>query len=62
MILSHFGFALVFFSLWGGVLLAIAALFCLLRIRVEEEMLTEEFGDAYREYQKHTKMVIPYIY
>jgi protein-S-isoprenylcysteine O-methyltransferase Ste14 len=62
MILSHFGFALLFFSLWGAVLMAIAALFCLLRIRVEEEMLTEEFGDAYREYQKHTKMVIPYIY
>ncbi len=34
----------------------------LIRIRVEEEMLIEEFGDAYLEYRKRTKMVIPYIY
>lgn len=27
-----------------------------------EEMLIKEFGDAYHEYRKHTKKIIPYIY
>ena len=61
-IMLHFGIALLFSSLWGGVLMAVSALSFLIRIPVEEEMLIEEFGDAYREYRKRTKKVIPYIY
>ncbi len=57
-----FGIALLFSSLWGAVLMAISALLFLVRIRVEEEMLIDEFGDAYLEYRKHTKTLIPYIY
>ena len=61
-IVAHFGIALFFSSLWGAVLMAISAVCFLIRIRVEEEMLIEEFGDAYHEYRKHTKKIIPYIY
>ena len=57
-----FGIALLFSSLWGAVLMAISALLFLIRIRVEEEMLIDEFGDAYLEYRKHTKKLIPRIY
>jgi len=32
------------------------------RIRIEERMLTEEFGDAYRTYKKGTSKLIPFIY
>jgi protein-S-isoprenylcysteine O-methyltransferase Ste14 len=32
------------------------------RIRLEEELLTEEFQDAYQEYKKRTKKLIPFIY
>ena len=32
------------------------------RLIFEEEMLTEEFGDQYREYMKKTKRLFPYIY
>ena len=32
------------------------------RLIFEEEMLTEEFGDQYREYMKNTKRLFPYIY
>jgi protein-S-isoprenylcysteine O-methyltransferase Ste14 len=32
------------------------------RIRVEEEVLTDEFGDGYREYCKRTKRLVPFIY
>jgi len=61
-IIGHFGFALLFGSLWRAVLMAISAACFLLRIRAEEELLIEEFGDAYHEYRKHTKQLIPFIY
>lgn len=32
------------------------------RIRLEEELLMEEFQDAYRRYQKTTKKLIPFVY
>jgi len=32
------------------------------RIRMEERLLTEEFGDAYRAYKKATSKLIPFIY
>ncbi len=32
------------------------------RIRLEEELLTEEFQDAYQKYKKTTKKLIPFIY
>jgi protein-S-isoprenylcysteine O-methyltransferase Ste14 len=34
----------------------------LYRIYVEEVVLTEEFGDKYRDYIKSTKKIIPFIY
>lgn len=34
----------------------------LIRIRIEERLLTEEFGDAYRAYQQTTRKLIPFIY
>ena len=45
-------------------LLIISALIPLIlhRIKVEERMLTEEFGDTYRAYRKTTKKLIPFIY
>ncbi len=49
-------------SLYG--LLTMSALIPLLlnRIRIEERMLTEEFGDAYRKYREATSKLIPFIY
>ena len=32
------------------------------RIRLEEELLTEEFQDAYQKYKETTKKLIPFIY
>lgn len=32
------------------------------RIKVEEEVLTEEFGDGYREYSRRTKRLVPFVY
>ncbi len=49
-------------SLYG--LLTMSALIpvFLNRIRIEERMLTEEFGDSYRRYKEATSKLIPFIY
>ena len=49
-------------SLYG--LLTMSALIpvFLNRIRIEERMLTDEFGDAYRTYKETTSKLIPFIY
>ena len=61
-LLMLFGITIIFASLLGAVLIAISVVFILIRIRIEEEMLTQTFGEAYREYQGNTKKLIPYIY
>ena len=34
----------------------------LVRIKLEEQLLVEEFGDDYRAYQKRTRKLIPFFY
>jgi len=49
-------------SLYG--LLTMSALIPIIlnRIRIEERMLTEEFGDAYRRYKEASSKLVPFIY
>jgi len=61
-ILRNFGFGLIFSSIYGVLCIAVGTVFLLLRIRTEEKMLVEVFGEDYKEYQRHTKRIIPYIY
>ena len=37
-------------------------LFFVIRVRAEEKMLVEHFGDNYRQYMKRTKRFIPYVF
>ncbi|MCB0115372.1 MAG: isoprenylcysteine carboxylmethyltransferase family protein [Caldilineaceae bacterium] len=59
-----FGGYCVLLQSWPAILLLIIA--CLIwfgsRIQLEERMLTEEFGEAYRAYQTQTKRLIPYVF
>ncbi len=49
-------------SLYGFlIMLALIPIF-LNRIRMEERLLTDEFGDAYQTYKENTKKLIPFIY
>jgi protein-S-isoprenylcysteine O-methyltransferase Ste14 len=61
-IIACFGVPVYASSLYG--LLTMSALIpvFLNRIRIEERMLTEEFGDAYRTYKAGTRKLIPFIY
>lgn len=65
----YFGAILVFAglpvyaaSMYGFLaMLAIIPIF-LFRIKMEEEMLAEYFGDEYETYRKNTKRLIPFLY
>ncbi len=61
-IMVMMGLPVVVSSLYG--LLTMSALIPLFlnRIKIEERLLTEEFGDAYRRYKEATSKLIPFIY
>jgi protein-S-isoprenylcysteine O-methyltransferase Ste14 len=60
--LRNFGLVLIFSSIYGVLFIAVGTIFLLYRIRIEEKMLIEAFGEDYREYQRNTKRIIPFIY
>ena len=60
--LRNFGLVLILSSTYGVLFIAMGTVFLLLRIRIEEKMLIEAFGEDYKEYQRNTKRIIPYIY
>ena len=49
-------------SLYGFLASLVLIPIILNRIRLEEELLTEEFQDAYQQYKESTKKLIPFIY
>ena len=61
-ICRNIGVPLFFNSFTGLIFILFGNIFLLLRIRIEEDLLIEEFGDEYFEYRKRTKKIIPYIY
>ncbi len=61
-IIAVIGVPMYAMSLYGFVaMLALIPVF-LNRIRIEERLLTEEFGDAYRTYRETTSKLIPFVY
>jgi len=56
------GITLFFSSLFGFLLMVGLLLSYLYRIKNEEHMLIQIFGEEYQEYKKRTKKVIPFIY
>jgi len=60
--LRNFGIVIFFSSVYGVLFIGIATIFLLFRIRIEEKMLVEVFGEDYKGYQSSTKRIIPYVY
>jgi protein-S-isoprenylcysteine O-methyltransferase Ste14 len=58
----NLGFALTFSSVFGFMLMVAGNGFLVLRLEIEEKMLTEAFGQEYTAYRKRTKKLIPFIY
>ncbi len=48
-------------SLYGLLIMIVLIAIFLNRIRMEERMLTDEYGDSYRRYSKSTSKLIPFI-
>ena len=61
MILGAFGTTLIIGIPWF-ILFLIATVVFLIRITAEEKIMTEQFPDAYPEYKKRTKALIPFIW
>ena len=49
-------------SLGGLVTMSVMIPIFLVRIRLEERLLTDEFGDAYRAYKEATRKLIPFVF
>ncbi|MFQ5815184.1 MAG: methyltransferase family protein [Candidatus Hydrothermarchaeaceae archaeon] len=60
--LFSFGIPLLFSSLYGFLIMLLLVPFFLYRIKIEENVLIEKFGNKYCEYTKSSKKLIPYIY
>ncbi len=61
-ILGSMGIAVYASSLYGFLIMSANVPVFLIRIKIEEKLLTKEFGDAYRMYKKKTKKLLPFIY
>jgi protein-S-isoprenylcysteine O-methyltransferase Ste14 len=53
---------LLFHSVYGVVLMLPLIPLILYRIRIEEAMLIETFGEKYKDYMNHSKKVLPYLF
>ncbi|OGQ35913.1 MAG: hypothetical protein A3F16_05495 [Deltaproteobacteria bacterium RIFCSPHIGHO2_12_FULL_43_9] len=62
MFLFLLGFVLFFSSSWGLIVYMIWGIGQLYRIRIEERVLENFFGNFYTEYQKRSKRLIPFVY
>lgn len=61
-IIYGLGVPLFFSSVYGFLIMLLIIPLIFYRIKIEENMLLEEFGDEYQEYIKQTKKLIPYLY
>ena len=61
-IMVFIGLSVYASSLYGLLIMSALVPVFLNRIRMEERMLTDEFGDAYRTYKEATSKLIPFIY
>ena len=50
-------------SSWIGIItVTFAFIFLIIRIKIEEDLLLETFGEEYEDYRKSTKKLIPFLY
>lgn len=49
-------------SLPSSLLVALSTVSAIITAKLEELEIREKFGDAYREYKKHTGLFIPYVF
>lgn len=61
-IIVSFGVPVFVWTLYGFLILAGLVPLVLHRIKLEEKMLIEEYGDTYRKYMESTGKLLPFVY
>ncbi|MFZ0965071.1 MAG: isoprenylcysteine carboxylmethyltransferase family protein [Candidatus Bathyarchaeia archaeon] len=61
-LLAYFSIPLLFHSLYGFFVMILKIPLTIYRIKIEEQVLLEKFGDEYRDYMKNSKKLIPHVY
>lgn len=61
-IVACYGIPVFASSLAGLILMSALIPIFLIRIRMEEKLLVDEFGEAYRSYRARTRKLIPFVY
>lgn len=61
-IFRNYCLPLILSSFYGLLIMTVGIVILLFRIRIEEKLLVEAFGEEYEEYRRRTKKLIPYIY
>lgn len=61
-LLANWGIPLLFGSVYGFAIMLLLVPCFVYRMRIEEKMLVERFGEAYRDYVASTKKLIPCLY
>lgn len=60
-LVGFFGTAIAIGRVWALLLVLVILCSFLLKIRAEEKLLLEEFGEAYSQYKKEVKALIPFV-
>ena len=61
-LLAIFGTCLAGGRVWNLSVVVMAALLLIVKLKAEEALLTRQFPDAYLQYQRRVKAIIPFLY
>jgi protein-S-isoprenylcysteine O-methyltransferase Ste14 len=61
LLVAFAGTALVIGAFWALLALFILLIVLWMKIRLEEKVLAEEFGESYIQYKKEVKALVPFI-
>jgi protein-S-isoprenylcysteine O-methyltransferase Ste14 len=61
LLLMTLGTALDYAQLFGFIVLGMATLVLVVKMRFEEKLMTEHFAEQYDDYRRHVKALIPFI-
>ena len=62
LLLAIFGTCLAGGRVWNLSVVVMAALLVIVKLKSEEALLTHQFPDAYPQYQRRVKTIIPFLY
>jgi protein-S-isoprenylcysteine O-methyltransferase Ste14 len=62
LLLAIFGTCLAGGRVWNLSIVVMAALLLIVKLKAEETLLARQFLDAYLQYQRRVKAIIPFLY